>query len=250
MGYEMSDKAVALFDAITSMAKSFAASNLFGQNKPEVWASLMFIAHAEGKHPASVAREYHFIDGKPTLRAEAMLARFQESGGRVAWLESSDEKVAAQFIHPQGGEITIEWTIARAIKAGLSTRKVWANHPQQMLRARTISEGVRALYPVVLNGMYTPQEIEAGDDVLLQANNRKTVDVNQLPRPAIVELPAQEFDSLIARVQFADAETAADVKAECSALKAKMSPTQLQQIAAAIKANDVFTVKKQEAGHE
>lgn len=64
------------------------------------------------------------------------------------------------------------------------------------------------------------------------------------------QLPAQEFDNLIARVQFADTDTAADVKAECSALKAKMSPTQLQQIAAAIKANDVFTVKKQEAGHE
>lgn len=32
--------------------------------------------------------------------------------------------------------------------------------PRQMLRARVISEGVRAVYPGVLQGMYTPEEVQ------------------------------------------------------------------------------------------
>lgn len=67
---------------------------------------------------------------------------------------------------------------------------------------------------------------------------------------ATQQLPALSFDRLMHNIAFADETTAADVKAECSALKSKMSPAQLQQIAAAIKGNDVFTVKKQEANNE
>jgi hypothetical protein len=49
--------------------------------------------------------------------------------------------------------------MARAKAAGLGGKDNWRSYPRQMLRARVISEGVRATFPAVLNGMYTPEEV-------------------------------------------------------------------------------------------
>ena len=36
---------------------------------------------------------------------------------------------------------------------------MWAKYPRNMLKARTISDGVRTAYPACLGGMYTPEEV-------------------------------------------------------------------------------------------
>ena len=51
------------------------------------------------------------------------------------------------------------WSIDRATKAGLTGKSTWKQYPTQMLSARCVSEGVRALYPACLCGMYTPEEV-------------------------------------------------------------------------------------------
>jgi hypothetical protein len=53
--------------------------------------------------------------------------------------------------------------MARAKAAGLGSKDNWKSYPRQMLRARVISEGVRATFPAVLNGMYTPEEVQEFD---------------------------------------------------------------------------------------
>lgn len=142
------------------MARVFAKSGLLlGAKTEEQTMTLMLVAQAEGRHPASVAADYHIIQGRPTLKSEAMLARFQQAGGKVEWHDHSNEKVSATFSHPQGGSLRIDWDMARAKSAGLGTKDNWRQYPRQMLRARVISEGVRAVFPAVLNGMYTPEEI-------------------------------------------------------------------------------------------
>ena len=72
-------------DQIERMAISVAKSGLFGVKNPDQAMALMLIAQAEGLHPAIAARDYHIINGRPALRADAMLARFQNAGGRVEW---------------------------------------------------------------------------------------------------------------------------------------------------------------------
>jgi len=67
--------------------------------------------------------------------------------------------VSATFIHPQGGSLTVDWDMQRAKEAGLTGKDNYKKFPRQMLRARVISEGVRAVYPGVLQGMYTPEEV-------------------------------------------------------------------------------------------
>jgi hypothetical protein len=146
---------------IERMAVAIAKSNLFGMKTPEQACALMLIAQAEGLHPAVAARDYHVIDGRPALKADAMLARYQAAGGKVEWLKYSDQVVSGRFTHPLGGTVVITWTIQQAQLASLTGKPTWKHYPRAMLRARVISEGVRATFPGVSVGIYTPEEIES-----------------------------------------------------------------------------------------
>jgi hypothetical protein len=158
----MSNQLIPIND-MQSMATAIARSNLFGIKTPDQALALMLIAQAEGMHPAIAARDYHVIQGRPALKADAMLARFQQAGGKVEWLKYDDKEVSAKFSHPQGGTATITWTIEQARSAGLATKDVWRQYPRQMLRSRVISEGVKTIYPGVAIGVYTPEEIQDFD---------------------------------------------------------------------------------------
>lgn len=146
------------FSELTSLANAVAGSKLFGIKTPQEALALMAIAQAEGLHPAIAARDYHVIQGRPTLKADAMLSRFQASGGKVDWLKYSDECCEATFSHPQGGSVTVMWDMARVKKAEISNANMYRKYPRNMLRSRCISEGVHTVYPGVSVGFYTPEE--------------------------------------------------------------------------------------------
>jgi hypothetical protein len=146
------------------IAVAIAKGRLFGSDDPNAVLTLCMVAQAEGKHPGLVMQQYHIIKGKPAKKAEAMLVDFLAAGGRVTWNKLDDECADATFSHPQGGEVTINWTIARATKAGLLNNDTWKKYPRQMLRSRVVSEGVRTVYPGATSGMYVPEEVQDFDD--------------------------------------------------------------------------------------
>ena len=160
----MSEKTLVPYSDMERMAGAIAKSGLFGMKTQEQALALMCVAQAEGRHPGSVATEYHIIQGRPALKADTMLARFQQAGGKVEWTSYTDERVAAKFSHAQGGSVEVDWTMARAKTAGLAVKDVWKAYPRQMLRARVISEGVRTVYPGVAIGIYTPEEVQDFDE--------------------------------------------------------------------------------------
>ena len=141
------------------MAKAIAESKLFGIQTPAQALALGLLCQAEGRHPAEAARDYHIINGKPSLKSEAMLARFQQAGGKVDWHEYTHESVSGTFSHPQGGSLKVSWTMQDATRAGLTGNPTWKKFPRQMLKARCISEAVRGIFPGVLSGLYAPEEV-------------------------------------------------------------------------------------------
>lgn len=148
------------FQEVERMATSMVKSGFFGAVKTTDQALvLLMIAQSDGIHPMRAIAEYDVIGGKPSLKATAVLSRFQQSGGSIKWIETNDKKAVAKFSHPQGGEITITWDMARAAKAQLLKNDTWTKFPDQMLRARCIPEGVRAIFPSCLSGMYTSDEV-------------------------------------------------------------------------------------------
>jgi hypothetical protein len=51
----------------------------------------------------------------------------------------------------------------RANAAGLTGKATWRQYPDQMLSARVVAEGVRAVFPACLNGVYLAEEVQDFD---------------------------------------------------------------------------------------
>ena len=164
---------IVAYSEMEQMATAIAASGLFGMKDKNSVLALMAVAQAEGLHPATAARDFHIIQGRPALKADAMLARFQQAGGKVDWKDYTDERVTGVFSHPNGGELAVTWTIEQANKIGLvKPGSGWQKFPRAMLRSRCISEGIRSVFPGSVTGFYSPEEVS---DFEPQTSNAKVL---------------------------------------------------------------------------
>ena len=186
------------FEQQRVLAAAIAASGLFGMKTPEQALVLMALCESEGLHPIRAAQDYHIINGRPSMRAEAMMSRFQAAGGVIRWLENTDARCSAVFSHPSSPDpVTIDWDLERAKKAELlkpqafgpnaGKTSMWEKYPRAMLRARVISEGIRTVYPGVLSGMYTPEEVR---DI--------APDIAPIEGEIVAEVPPYDFDAATA----------------------------------------------------
>jgi hypothetical protein len=149
------------FQDMQHMAEAIAKSGLFGMKDTNSVLALMAVAQAEGLHPATAARDFHIIQGRPALKADAMLARFQQAGGKVEWTTYTDQEVTGVFTHPNGGSLSVTWTISQATSIGLvKPGSGWTKFPRAMLRSRCVSEGIRSVYPGAVTGFYSPEEVQ------------------------------------------------------------------------------------------
>ena len=143
------------------MADAIVRSGFYGFKTKDQVIAVMLVAQAENKHPATVMQEYDIIQGRPALKSQAILARFQLAGGKVQWKENSPKKCVGTFSHESGGSITVEWTIEMAKQAGVFKEgSAWTKYPEDMLRARVISRAVRSIYPACILGHYSAEEVQ------------------------------------------------------------------------------------------
>lgn len=170
------------FEQQVTLAKAFAQSGLFGVKTPEQALALMALCEAEGMHPAKAVQRYHIVQGRPAMKADTMLAEFQKAGGKVEWKEYTDTKVTGVFSHAAGGSVSVTWDMAQAAKAGLAGKDVWKFYPRSMMRSRCISEGVRTVFPGVVEGVYTPEEIESlPPDGAIESTARRLTEAPEYP---------------------------------------------------------------------
>lgn len=88
---------VTSFEEMEKLAQAAAASGMFGITKKEQALCLFAICRSEGLDPISALRRYHLIDGKPSMRADAMAAEFITKGGAIIWHARTDDVCAATF---------------------------------------------------------------------------------------------------------------------------------------------------------
>ena len=182
---------------IETMAKAITKSGLFGIKSPDQAVALMLVAQSEGRHPASVASEFDIIQGRPALKSQAALARFQAAGGKIQWTNRGPTKCSAKFSHAQGGELEITWTMERANAAGLTGKQTWKQYPDQMLSARVVAEGVRAVFPACLNGVYLAEEVQDFDSKPRYAKEAETIaleDSKEIAEPSKTEPVEPRFE--------------------------------------------------------
>ena len=176
------------FQDMQQMAEVAAGSKMFGFKNTQEAMAIMLLCQAENLHPAVAMRDFHVIQGRPALKADAMLARFQQAGGKVEWKEYTDEKVTGVFSHPQGGTLELSWTLAKAKAIGIASKDNWKNYPRAMLRARVVSEGIRSVYPGCVVGVYTPEEVQ--DFTPTPAKDMGTAERVDTP---VIEIPDGAF---------------------------------------------------------
>lgn len=170
------------------MSESIARSGLFGMKTADQALALMLVAQAEGMHPATITQDYDIIQGKACRKSHSVMARFQQTGGKVEWHELTDRLADATFSHPAGGALRMSWTWQQAESAKLTGKDNWRNYPRAMLRSRLIAEAIRAVYPAALGGMLLAEEAQdLPDDAQTMPRAERAID------PATGEIKPKEL---------------------------------------------------------
>ncbi len=177
------------YSDIEKMAGQVVQSRMFpGITTPQAAMTLMLLCQSEGLHPMQAMMRYHVIQGRPAMKADAMLAEFMRRGGTVKWKEWTNEACEAEFKSagcPEG--VSVRWTMDDAKRAGVTGNPTWTKYPRQMLKARVASDGVRMADPAVNQGRHTPEEVQ---DYVDEAPKTVPADAE------IVETPVLESTSL------------------------------------------------------
>jgi len=176
---------VKTFDEMQKLGQLFEKSGMFGCSAQGQGVTLVMTCLMSGQNPLEFIQDYHLIQGRPSMRADSMVAKFQERGGKVKILERTPELAKVEL---KKGEATntfeFRWEDAKKEpfvfkKDGKTLKDNW-NSPRsrmQMLWARVISDGVRAIDPGAVKGIYTPEETED------MTTNKKVEIVEEVVKP-------------------------------------------------------------------
>jgi len=116
--------------------------------------------------PMVAVQEIHVIKGKPTLSALLQAALVRKAGHRLR-VTGDSTTATCEITRADDPDFTFTstWTLDRAKAAGLLSNDSWRKYPDNMLKARAISECTRNACSDVIAGFgYTAEEL-GGDAV-------------------------------------------------------------------------------------
>lgn len=154
---------------IAKAGQLLAQSGMFGVKNDAAGFVVVATCHQQGISLMEFHRTYHIVEGRPSMRADAMLAEFRKAGGRYKIIENSRTRAAVEVTF-EGQMYPFEYTMddARRIGDCLSSdgklKYNWQKRPEDMLWARLVSRFVRRLCPEINAGAYTPEETQDFDD--------------------------------------------------------------------------------------
>jgi hypothetical protein len=170
-------------DDVERLARLAAGSGLTAFRRPEAAAVILLTGRELGLSPMASLRGIYEVSGRPVLAADLMVAIVRRSGLCASWrvTESTPERCTIETTRQ--GETAAErctWTAEDARRAGCGGQ-TWQRFPRQMLAHRCATELARRVYPDVLLGLYTPEEL--GADV---RSDGTPVAVVESPAPVVV----------------------------------------------------------------
>jgi len=177
-----------------------AQSGMFGINNPAAGFVVAATCQQQGITLLDFQRTYHIIEGKPSMKADSMLAEFRKRGGKCRIIENSVKRAAAEFEF-EGVTTTFEYTIDDALRTGDCLKKdgktlkdIWEKRTDDMLWARLVSRSVRRLCPEIVSGLYTPEEM-ADFEPAVRSGNAPAAPVDVVERAKVV-VPVYDDDGI------------------------------------------------------
>jgi hypothetical protein len=176
------------FDEVTTIAEKIAGSSLLPKGMqgkvPDVLVTIM-AGQEMGFSPMASLRAFHVIEGKPVLSADGMVALALGSGKCVYFdrVEESDTAVTYETLRT-GSKVPrrCTWTWDMAKRAALHLKDNWRLYPRAMLASRAKAELARDVYPDVLAGCYTEEELEGR-----QSADALRVERHPVARPDVID---------------------------------------------------------------
>ena len=141
-------------------------SNMFGNfvSPAAVYAALM-LGRELGISGAQSLLNVYVVQGRPTLKTEAMLGLVLRSGkaNYIKLVESSNEFATVKGHRrddPDPEPTIITFSMDDARRLGLGNRDQWKKQPENMLVWRAYSKLIRRLFSDITMGLYTVEEME------------------------------------------------------------------------------------------
>jgi 5'-3' exonuclease len=129
-----------------------------------MFESRMFNGYGNPQAAMASLRQIHNIESKHALSAQLMVGLCLRSGKADYFepVEVSDTKVTYETQRKGREPIRASYTIEQAVKAGLVKKgSNWEKDPESQLIARASSRLARRVYPDIVGGLYTPEELRA-----------------------------------------------------------------------------------------
>jgi len=166
------------------------------RGKPEAAAAAILAGKSLGLDPMNALANIFVVSGRPSMYARTMAALVLQAGHMIRRVEATEQRVVYEGKRKGDATFTrVEWTIARAQKAGYTSNKKYQTDPIGMLTAKCQAEICRVIAPDVLTGIAATsvEEVELddlGEQVPAEAEApkaKRTINRAKAPAP---DLPA------------------------------------------------------------
>jgi hypothetical protein len=156
------------FNDLKAMGQIFEQSNAFGFSQQGQGIVVAMTCVMNRMTPLEFMERYNIIGGKPSMKADAMLANLLELGGEYEIIARDPARAAIKASFRSASiTVTLSWDEAKqepfVYKGDGKTIKTnWATPRarMQMLWARVVSDAVRTVCPLANRGSYTPEEMQ------------------------------------------------------------------------------------------
>lgn len=131
------------------------------RRRPEAVLAALMSGAERGLGPMESLRSVHVIEGRPSLSAEAMRALVLAAGHEIEIVESTPMRatVVGRRAGSDSTSPSFTWTMDRARRARLAGKDNWVKYPEAMLLARASTDLCRAVFPDVIAGLASFEEV-------------------------------------------------------------------------------------------
>lgn len=159
-------------------------------NVPATTAAMLY-GREVGLPPMTALTSIHVVDGRPGMSAEAMRSLVYAAGHEIVFDESTGAICRMRARRRASNEWTsLSWTIDMARAAGLMGKDNWKKYPRDMLIARCTTALCRMVFPDVIHGFRSTEELgDMGDSAAPPEPPRRSRTTRRHNQPAVTPQP-------------------------------------------------------------
>ncbi|GGJ27880.1 hypothetical protein [Deinococcus roseus] len=188
------------FQVMCQMAEVFIRSRMLPPSiqTPEQAIVIMVKGQELGLQPLQALNGINVIQGKPTVSPQLMLSLINRSGK----LEDIRFEIGADFVtctmkRQDRTEHTERFGQKEAQNMGLIGKDNYKRQPLVMYKWRAVAACARVMFPDIIDGLYTPEEM--GAEVVVDDEGTMTIQAPQLQEKTLSAEAAQRLTTALTK---------------------------------------------------